>query len=202
MTAIGEGWATGMDRPVCYSGGAQGADAVFGQCAFKAGHIVKDFSFQGHRTNPAWRVELSQSMLDKADPYLVQANRVLGRRFPTANMFVNNLLRRNYYQVKDSDKVYAVATRTQDQKFVNGGTAWAVQMAIYLGKAVYLYDMNYRLWYAWSGNIMHKWMEVGSVFMMTGPSGAYAGIGSRNLTMDGANAIAKLFGQEPLYADV
>ena len=37
-----------MDRPHLQTGGALGADSLFARCAHDAGHIVTNFSFNGH----------------------------------------------------------------------------------------------------------------------------------------------------------
>src|SRR5574343_314486 len=105
MPVIGE-------KPICLSGGAKGADLQWGMTAGYAGHTVFHFSFANHRSlAPSDEVVvLSHEQLVLADEYLLKANETLKRHFPPKNDFATNLLRRNWYQVRDSDAVYAVST--------------------------------------------------------------------------------------------
>ena len=96
---------------ICLSGGAVGADTTFGNCAESVGHTVVHYVFHGMRTKcKNGLIFVEQENLLKADPYLKQANKILKRRFPTSSGYVNNLLRRNYYQVKETKRVYAVSS--------------------------------------------------------------------------------------------
>ena len=63
--------------------------------------------------------------------------------------FSNALLERNYFQVKNSDGVFAVGKRTKNQKGlgIEGGSAWAVQMGIDQGKPVYVFDVVSNKWF-------------------------------------------------------
>jgi hypothetical protein len=70
---------------------------------------------------------------------------------------------RNWSQVKHSDAVYAIGhlvkpgdrlfpnqqndTRTAQQVAVQGGTGYAVEMAIQAGKPVYVFDQERGMWY-------------------------------------------------------
>src|SRR5687768_14520855 len=92
---------------ICYSGGASGSDKFWGRLAAVAGHEVCHYSFAGHG-GPGGSVKLTQEQLEQADPHLLKANETLGRRFPTYKHFVDNLLRRNWWQIKDTDAVYGI----------------------------------------------------------------------------------------------
>lgn len=60
----------------------------------------------------------------------------------------DNLLARNYYQVINSDAVYAIAYINQKTKNkVYGGTNMAVQLAIKLEKPVYVWDLVSEEWH-------------------------------------------------------
>jgi hypothetical protein len=116
------------------SGGAVGADLQWGMCAGKAGHQVIHWSFDGHRTDaPAQEVvRIPHDLLILADEHLEIANKTLKRRLSYDKPWIINLLRRNYYQVGNSQSVYAVSTIKKGM--VEGGTAWAVQMYLDLHK--------------------------------------------------------------------
>ena len=175
-----------LTSETCLSGGADGADLCWGTNASNAGFEVCHFTFRGHRTLAPQTeiVVLQDDQLRVADPFLIKANKTLKRRFPGKNEHVNNLLRRNYYQVAWSDSVYAVATI--EDGLVTGGTSWAVQMFLDRGQSdVYVFDQNDQKWYTWDGG----WSEIDTPPY---PSGIWAGIGSRNLTVPGKNAIRDL----------
>jgi len=180
-------------KPILRSGGAEGADTIFEKFAKAAGHVVKAFSFKGHITKSKNRYKLLPEQLRKADTFLKKANKTLKRKIPKKED-VRNLLRRNYYQVKDSDQIIAVAPlKYGSLTEVEGGTAWAIQMAIDLGKKdIYLYDLSSNKW--------TKWQETpnGARFL---PANApvlgnnYTGIGSRAITPEGEAAIKSLYGK-------
>ncbi len=131
------------------SGGAIGADTIFGDCARQIGHGVCHYGFQGMKSEWGCYVKLLSSVeLYQANEPLTQANKTLHRHFPTRAEYVNNLLRRNYYQIKDSRFVYAVAPLNDDNKTVQGGTGWAVQMAVdRMIMIIFLFDLKSNKWH-------------------------------------------------------
>ena len=173
-----------------HSGGAKGADTVFQKSAEDSGHIVKAHSFKGHAKGNKSKVEHTEEELKEADSHLEKANKTLNRKFPPSNNYTLNLLRRNYFQVKDSEQVIAVSRIHRDKvfggTFVTGGTAWATQMGIDMGKPVYVFDMNTNQWHEWDG----KEYSPSNAPTITGD---FAGIGSRNITKEGIKAIQSLF---------
>lgn len=135
---------------ICLSGGALGADIAWATAATGCGHDVVHWSFKGHRPRASENVyELDSEELAQADQPLKQANRFLKRKLPFDKPWIINLLRRNWYQIKYSDSVYAVGMLNSkaivhkkptgeyynidcenylDHMGVNGGTAWACQL--------------------------------------------------------------------------
>lgn len=178
---------------ICLSGGAEGADLQFGMCAGSAGHTVIHFHFKGHKSSAPQveLVELTTEQLQAADEYVKRANGTLKRRFPTSKGFVNNLLRRNWYQVENSERCYAVATIKNG--LVQGGTAWATQMFIdkHYGAACecYVFCQESGKWFKWEG----FWNEI---LLPPVPHGVWTGIGSRELKTNGKEAIRNLLGWE------
>lgn len=184
---------------ICLSGGAEGADLQWGAQAGLIGHSVIHWSFEGHRSQApeSELVQLTSEQLSQADDAVARANKTLGRRWPSNNDFTNNLLRRNWYQVKDAESLYAVSSL--DRKTgVSGGTAWAVQM--YLDRFLideepmekcraYLFDRNTRLWYQFDGT---RWVNL--ISRPPKPQGIWAGIGSRDLDYGCRIEIRKLLG--------
>lgn len=172
---------------VCFSGAAEGADQFWGVLALQYGHELIHWSFGKHsKKNKFIGSEyihiLSQDELNCADPYLIKANTKIKRCFPTTSQYVNNLLRRNYFQINNSDSVYAVCNF--DDKGIYGGTAWAIQMFIDMcyenntHKPLYILNQIDGLWYTYSYND-DNWYTTDIIPI---PSGKWTGIGSRNIS--------------------
>jgi len=175
---------------ICLSGGADGADSVWGMTAGLAGHKVIHWVFQSQKTNVPDDdiVVLSDSQLDLADNALIRANATLKRNYPPMSKYTKQLLQRNWYQVKDSTAVYAVSNLINGN--VEGGTAWATQMFIDIHGAnndlpLWLFDMITNQWYQWQSG----WTRVIDV---PKPTDIWAGIGKRKLTKEGKDAIKTL----------
>ena len=174
------------------SGGAEGADAEFGKQAKLIGHEVRHYVFRGMKSECDDLVVLNANELKEADEYLKWANIKLKRKFPTQSTYVDNLLRRNFHQIKDTYVVYAVAPLKN--KMVEGGTAWGVELAkIRNVSIIYLFNLNENKWNQWSyaANCWDYILEIDmfkpNVFSV------YTGIGSRKLTQKGEDAIRQLF---------
>lgn len=183
---------------MCLSGGAEGADIAWGIAAENAGHTVVHWSFKGHRSNATNVCVLDDTHLKVADMYLELANKSISRKWPTSSNFINNLLRRNFYQIYYSDCVYAVSKFTNDGSLlkIEGGTSWACQMYIdrwlhtdrnIKESRLYFFDQVLEKWFTWSGT----WTEITQPPV---PTGVYAGIGSRNLNNAGLKAICDVYG--------
>lgn len=188
-------------RPWCFSGGAKGADYLFGRCAEKVGHTVIHYSFEGHKAFAKTNlVVLTDDELREADPYLKMANKQLKRSFPARYDDTNNLLRRNYWQVKNTHQVYAVAPLDEQGKIL-GGTAWAVQMAINMSVPVYVFDLNTNEWYSYDFEL-NRWLACTGWRKLAPaanfPGRKYTGIGSRDLTPQGERAILDLYGLQSI----
>ncbi len=178
---------------ICLSGGAKGADLAWAEAAKTAGHKIMHFVFEGHKQkNNANAVVLTQDELSVADPHLKVANQTLKRRFPTNKLFVNNLLRRNYFQIADTKRVYAVINGFDENGNPSGGTAWALQMFVDSRNIfpVYVYDQVSERWYTY-GDMFSKWIEYN--VDVPKPYGIWTGIGTRDLTPSGEKAIKDLF---------
>lgn len=183
---------------ICLSGGAIGADLQWGMCAGMAGHAVIHWSFKDHHVKaPACEVVvLTEEQLEAADGALNVAKRRLKRGYFAPDSFNRQLLRRNWYQVKDAERVYAVAN-VDDKGAVSGGTAWAVQMFVDRFDngpcEVYVYDQLTGLWLTWDG---YLWVRAEPPT----PFGVYAGVGSRDLKPNGKHAIRDILGYKAAQA--
>jgi len=170
-----------------HSGGAIGSDTAwdmigrqFGVTKFRHYYTEPYVTQKGNTPIPFEEAKL------EATPKLIKANETLKRRFPSSNVFVNSLLYRNWYQVKNSEEIFAVGTLLTDS-IVSGGTAWAVQMAIDDGKPVWLFDQKSERW---------KGFENGLFLNCDAPilSNDFAGIGTREISNKGLDAIYEVYG--------
>ena len=171
-----------------FSGGANGSDLYWQKKATKLGIRVRAFSFSAHAKNNKARVVLSKEQLEQADEHLILANQTVKRHFPTRKSFVDNLLRRNWYQVKDTLSVFAIAKLSPSQRTVEGGTGWAVQMAVDQRKDVYVFDTVTSKWHKFDNAIL-KFVRCKTPKLTL----LSTGIGTRQLTDTGRKAIENVF---------
>ena len=146
-------------------------------------------SFDGHQIQNNSRVILDEDTLHLADEHLNRASKTLKRDVPVSNDYNRNLLRRNYFIVRDAEAVFAVTYQSSKGM---GGTAWGVQMAIDMGKPVYVFDMG-----------VNRWRKYRDDLCVPCPGFApcptakltkeFAGIGSRFLSQAGRDAIDEVF---------
>jgi len=182
---------------ICLSGGAKGADLAWGLAAIDAGHDVVHFSFRGHNPATSENIHtLTQDELNMADEPLKLSAKSLKRSIPFHKPWIANLLRRNWYQVRETTSIYAVSKidqMSQSRSCVTGGTAWAVEMAIDLGvPKIYVFDQIKERWFYW--NCAH-WLEG---MTPPKPTGVWTGIGSRELTDAGLQSIIDVFEQSKI----
>lgn len=179
-----------------FSGEAEGSDLYWRGIANQYGVKGKDFT-----TSNIDKVNREEAM-DK----VIQANKTLNRVFPVQPNkertqkqadYINNLILRDWLQVKNADTIIAIGRLKNG--IVEGGTGWAVQMAINEGKPVYVFSQNSGKWYK---NINGRW-ESSDVPTLT-PN--FAGIGTRELNDAGKQAIVdvftKTFGEAPANVNV
>ena len=183
---------------ICLSGGADGSDLQWGMNAGRDGQSVIHWSFSKHQTQAPKQelVDLTQDQLESADEALRVAGKALKRSWPgTRSLTVKSLLRRNWFQVRWAESVYAVSTIHPAKQTVNGGTGWAVQMFLdrftklsqFEPILCYVYDQKQEQWYQY----VSGWKAIDSP---PKPQGIWAGIGTRELNSSGKWAIRNLFG--------
>ena len=150
-----------------HSGMANGADTAWAEAADAVGIKTIGHSFKGHRVSgnrPAMetRNELTEEQLQVADEFLEKAAMRMGEKYnPVANTPEEiariNLLRRNYYQIKDADAVIAITELAPKSTLKTlGGTRYAVQMGIDKGIPVYVFDQVKKSWFKWDGESFVK----------------------------------------------
>lgn len=108
---------------------------------------------------------------------------------PPAIEYAHSLLRRNWWQARDSDAVYAVAALDPRGR-VEGGSAWAIRMLLDRRPEApaFLFDQRRGRWLAWRRATGRR----EPVAAVPRPAGRWAEIGARALNSAGAVAIRAL----------
>lgn len=161
-----------------HSGGAIGSDSYWGTIGARYG-VKSNHYYHGSKT-PNGNIEITQEQFEEGKKHVLEANKTLNRR-PDAYM---DLLARNWIQVKNADAVFAIGHLKKG--IVDGGTGWAVQMAIDSGKPVYVFDQERKQWYK---NIDGEWSESEIPTLIQN----FAGIGTRQLNEAGKSAIEDVY---------
>jgi hypothetical protein len=179
---------------ICHSGGCPGADMAWETQGYKYDVHTISYSFHNHKQEGQNQKILSPKELQEGYEAAKIADKTLNRNFDAIIYpYVKNLLARNWFQVKNADAVYAIAKKFLSNSIVDGGTGWAVQMAIDSNKPVYVFDQPSKKWYLYS-TTNREFDPLPSV-----PSVApvltrnFAGIGTRELTDDGLQAIINTY---------
>jgi hypothetical protein len=160
------------------------------ECKKYGGITTIAYSFYNHVQESENAKILSQSELEEGWKAVQRAELTLHRglekiQFP----YVRNLLSRNWFQVKNSDAVYAIGTFDgYCQERVSGGTGWTVQMAIDEGKDVFFFDQNDSVWYMYC----YEDGEFERVQKIPKLTENFAGVGTRNINESGINAIQEV----------
>lgn len=183
-----------MSKAFLISGGAAGADTLFGEAAQETGRFEQiHYSFPGHKANVPERllVRLSDEKLREANKRCALAAPSLERVWPPKHTYTRKLLQRNWWQVRVTPSLYAVAPLSENG-IVAGGTAWAVQM--YIDRHVpgtdlrlYLFDLNKSCW------MQRKAAGWERIKKPPRPEETHTGIGSREQTTQGQEAIRGLY---------
>jgi len=167
----------------CHSGGAIGSDYTWGKVAERLGATVNHYYWM--QKTPHGNIEISQADKDEGFEKVMLANKKL-KRNPKNYM---NLLCRNWAQIKYSDNIFAIGTIKNNFTQVDGGTGWAVQMAIDCKKPVYLYDINHNLWFRYNDTVSMFSVIDNMPLLPTN----FAGIGTRKITKQAIAAIYELY---------
>lgn len=174
----------------CHSGGCPGSDMTWEIVGEEYGVKTIAYSFQGHTQYGKNQKILSVTELEEGFEAVLRANKVLKKHPQGQPTYVKNLLARNWFQVKNSASVFAIAKSMTD-KSVEGGTGWAVQMAIDCDKPVYVFDQESNLWTEF---IYPLGCFVPTAYRdMPNLPENFAGIGTREIKDNGIEAIQKIF---------
>ena len=174
---------------VCHSGGCPGSDMEWETQGEKYGVKTIAYSFKGHNQKGKYPIILTGAELDEGWERVLHANKTLKRYPQGQSTYVKSLLSRNWFQVKNSEAVFAIGMFDGGFSKVKGGTGWAVQMAIDSQKPVFLFDQDVGIW------TVFEYLE--KIFMpclsKVKLTDNFAGIGTREITDCGKSAIRTVY---------
>ena len=168
-----------------YSGGANGAEAAFGEVSERWGVQEVNFTFDGHKQiRSRGRYLLSARELAAGDVSLVYVSRRLNRTYSEGSL-IRRVLQTLWHMVSRSQQVFVVG-QIQEDGTVIGGTGWSVELARMWNKSLWVFDQEKAAWYRWDG---HDWASGVPVI----ESVHFCGTGTRYLSEAGRRAIDDLF---------
>ncbi len=184
----------------CHSGGAEGSDTVWETVGQKFGVKTKAYSYKTSYHKSPNKLEISEEDYQEGVVEVNKANKHMDRFGIHKYM---NLLARNWAQVKYSTQVFAIGTIVEPgQKSsrgfyskskiqtVDGGTGYAVMMAINNKKDVYVYEQIKQKWFRWSYSAM-KFIQLEETPSIKTQN--FAGIGTREINAFGNQAIESVY---------
>lgn len=188
-----------------HSGGAAGSDTQWDVIGKDFGMVNNKHYFTGVKgpgNAPLGNVDITNNPIavQGASKVAQAAKQMWGYKY---NTMKDQRLIRNWAQVANSDAVFAIGTlgkegdiwkgdekSTEPRKLlkfaVQGGTGYAVEMAIQAGKPVYVFDQIRNQWYQ---NINNEWSKT-EVPVLTKN---FAGIGTREINEAGKQAIKDVY---------
>ena len=184
------------------TGGAQGADNYAERLALAYEcKVVIQIGPNHPRANCITPIVPVYADLLNAQRAAIQAKKALQRNVEVGNGgYFDELLMRNYFIAKDSYALYAFGYLESNKTKVQGGTGWTVQLAVDMGKKVYLFDLTENQWY----EFIYFHLEKGSYVKMFQFQALKSGckltlnhkagiVGSRTFTETGKKEMRALF---------
>lgn len=184
----------------CHSGGAKGADFFFFETiGAEYGVKTRAYSYKTEYHKSDNKVEITEEDYKEGIKMVTIANRTLNRYGIAKYM---HLLARNWAQVKYSTDIFAIGYIIKPGKkgkkgfynksgveVVDGGTSYAVQMAIDNKKAVFVFEQDLEKWFRWSYT-SESFVETKVPKINTQD---FAGIGTREIKPNGIEAIKEVY---------
>jgi hypothetical protein len=100
-----------------------------------------------------------------------------------------HLLARNWFQVKNSDSIYAIG-ELKSKREVTGGTGWSIRMSIDNEKRdIFVFVQTLNKWVRFDYSTS-SFVSYPHIPMLTKN---FAGIGTRQITEEGINAIRNVY---------
>lgn len=176
---------------ICHSGGCPGSDMFWENEGYKHGVKTIAYSFGNHVQESKNQKVLTTEELNEGYKAVEIADKTLKRfvnRLPYP--YVKNLLSRNWFQVKNAETVFAISRKFISRgKFVDGGTGWAVQMAVDNKKPIFVFDQKTNKWHKFN----YETNAFDVIDYVPKLTENFAGVGTRELSDDGKKAIQMVY---------
>ena len=170
------------------SGGANGAESLFGECAEQFGLNEQTFSFPGRQVSrQRGLIELSNAELHEGEVSNIYLQNHLHRSFPNTPAF-RKVIQTIWHQVTTAGEVFVIG-KVEDDQTVKGGTGWAAELGRHLHKPVYVFDQDKNKWFAALPG-KDGWDSIENPRIT---KARFTGTGTRKLTAEGEQAIRTLF---------
>lgn len=178
---------------ICHSGGCPGSDMEWERQGEQYGVKTIAYSFHNHVQEGKNPKILTVDELAEGWVHVKLADRALKKDVENLDSpYMRNLLCRNWFQVKNAEAVFAIG-KLIDRHTVDGGTGWAVQMAVDSDKPVFLFlqDAMGGGWFRYMPVVGFESCR-GDVPVLTEN---FAGIGTRAINQYGKMAIGQVYEQ-------
>jgi hypothetical protein len=130
-------------KHICHSDGCPGADMAWENEGKRYGVETIAYSFRNHIQESMNPKILTVEELAEGWEHVKIADKTLKKNVESlTSPYMRNLLCRNWFQVKNADAIFAVGKFGSIRGTVDGGTGWAVQMAVDNKKPVYFFDQT------------------------------------------------------------
>lgn len=176
-----------------HSGGCPGSDIEWEREGEKYGVKTIAYSFRNHIQEGKNPKILTVNELDEGWFHVKIADRTLRKNVESlGSPYIRNLLCRNWFQVKNSDAIFAIG-KLKDRQTVDGGTGWTVQMAVDSDKPVFLFlqDAMGGGWFRYMPVVGFE-SCLGEIPKLTEN---FAGIGTREINEFGKEAIKRIYSE-------
>jgi hypothetical protein len=173
------------DQFVYYGGGHRGTEEEFGRQAEKFGIQEINYSFDGNqpaRSNGL--VILTSGELKKGDISMEIVSLRMNRNYSHADK-IRKVFQVIFHMVNSGLQIFTVGW-IQPNDTVKGGTGWAVELGKLFNRPMSVFDQARNQWFTWKDN---SWMED----LPRVEHATFVGTGTRNLTVEGKQAISDLF---------
>lgn len=174
---------------ILFSGGAQGAEAEFGENAERLGIEETNFTFEGHTIVRKRGLRLlNNEELKQGDVSLEYISKLMNRRYMNNTIF-RKIIQTIWYQINNGQEVFVVGEILED-KTVKGGTGWGAEFSKICNKPLHVFDQKRNAWFTWN---KLEWVECKQGDEPVISRSHFTGGGTRLLEENGKKAIKDLF---------
>ena len=190
---------------IIHSGGAIGADYEWAKNAFEKDscYFVVNHSFYSHTPKIDGldyhrlhnRIHCKEELQQEAMRHIQIASNNMNRPIPSKDFYTQALVLRDWYQVENSEAVFAVSTLNKDETNVVGGTAWAIECAKAKGLFILVFDQIKEKWYFYKhkeAKFIQCKKEAPEGFIRQRDFKNITCIGTRKINQAGINAIKNI----------